>query len=179
MSAPQVFLSLAISLDGYIADQQGGVDWLQQCAPEADLSAFWTFFSSMDGLVIGSATYEQVLGFGDWPYQDKPCWVMSQRALTPAHDQVRITPQSPQQILAEADKLGLQRIWLVGGGKVNSAFEQAGLIDEYHVSIMPALLGQGVKLIDGLPSPALLSLVSCKMEISGVIATVYRRKAAQ
>ncbi len=63
-------LYIATSIDGYIARSDGNIDWLPSAEGEDD-SGYAEFYSSIDALVMGSTTYEQVLGFGDWAYPGK------------------------------------------------------------------------------------------------------------
>ena len=58
----QFILYVATSIDGYIARSDGSIDWLP--SPESD--DYGKFYDSIDIIVMGSKTYEQVLGFGDW-----------------------------------------------------------------------------------------------------------------
>ena len=61
---------LAVSLDGYIADRNGGVDWLNEI-PNPDQSdfGFAEFMKSIDAVVMGANTFRVVQSFGVWPYE--------------------------------------------------------------------------------------------------------------
>src|SRR3712207_517414 len=73
---PEVKLFIATSLDGFIADRDGGVDWL---FADGDYG-YAAFFDSIETLIMGRRTYEQVLGFGEWPYGEKPTYVFTRGA---------------------------------------------------------------------------------------------------
>jgi len=137
---------VACSLDGYIAAADGSVDWLSDFHSEGEDFGYAEFFESVDAMVMGSATYEQVLGFGDWPYGEKPCWVMSQRPIQAVRPEIAITGLGPAEILAEIEDHHLTRAWLVGGARAAGAFRAYGLIDEYLITVLPILLGDGVPL---------------------------------
>ena len=136
----------ACSLDGFIATVDGGVDWLSDFHVEGEDFGYADFFDSIDSMVMGSATYEQVLGFGDWPYGEKPCWVMSKRPIQAVRPEITVTGLSPAGILAEIEDHHLTRTWLVGGARAAGAFRANGLIDEYLITVLPTLLGDGVPL---------------------------------
>jgi dihydrofolate reductase len=137
---------VACSLDGFIATVDGGVDWLSEFHVEGEDFGYAKFFESVDAMVMGSATYEQVLGFGEWPYGDKLCWVMSQRPIQAVRPEITITALDPTGILAEIEDHHLTRAWLVGGARAAGAFRAHGLIDEYLITVLPTLLGDGVPL---------------------------------
>ena len=71
---------IATSLDGYIADKNGGIDWLHSIPnPENDDMGYVEFNNEIDALVMGRTTFETVLGFDvEWPY-DKPVFVLSNK----------------------------------------------------------------------------------------------------
>ena len=68
---------LAVSLDGYIADADGGVGWLGAFADEQEDRGYEAFVQSVDTVVMGGRTYRQVaeeLSPGAWPYEGLDCW---------------------------------------------------------------------------------------------------------
>lgn len=69
---PKIKLYIACSLDGYIAREDGSIDWLTkyEINPETDYG-YSEFYASIGTVLMGRKTYEQVLGFGDWPYEEK------------------------------------------------------------------------------------------------------------
>ena len=75
----EIVYYVACSLDGFIATRDAGVDWLSTVEAEGEDYGYREFFDGVDAMLMGSRTYEQVLGFGQWPYGDKRCVVFSQR----------------------------------------------------------------------------------------------------
>ena len=71
----KVTLFIACSVDGYIAREKGGIDWL---FTDNDYG-YKKFYSSIDTILTGRKTYEQALGFGEWPYPGKKCYVLSRK----------------------------------------------------------------------------------------------------
>ncbi|MGB3312692.1 MAG: hypothetical protein WBG32_02970 [Nodosilinea sp.] len=81
--ALDIVLYIATSLDGFIATPEGGIDWLAAIEiPEEDYG-YEAFYSSIDAIVMGRRTYDQVLSFGDWPYPGKPSYIMTHQPLSP------------------------------------------------------------------------------------------------
>ncbi|WP_346291535.1 dihydrofolate reductase family protein [Sphaerothrix gracilis] len=163
-------LYIATSLDGYIAKADGSIDWLPVPESEAD-QGYAEFYASVDALVMGAATYEQVLGFGDWPYPGKPTYVLTQRDRTAPRADIRFC-QSMSALLAATEPY--QRVWLVGGGWLASAFMQQNLVDEYVVTLVPRILGTGISLYQSVPEIE-LELVSAIPGALGLVTLHYQR----
>lgn len=173
-----VVLYIACSLDGYIATPDGGVAWLSAVEADGEDYGYRSLFDSVDALIMGSRTYEQILGFGDWPYEGKPCWVMSRRELKPAGTSICVTAEPVDSLLASLDAKGVKRVWLVGGSTVVNAFERDGLIDEYIISIVPLLLGEGMPLFSPARERRALKLIGNRSYESGLVQLHYRVQAA-
>lgn len=148
---------LASSLDGFIADESGGVAWLDEVDIDSADSSYDEFYSSIDGLMMGRATYDFIVDYGSWPYDDKPAWVVTTR---PVNALPGCNLQAAHDLRAawnEAASLGIQHLWIVGGGKLVSAMIQQKLLTHIQVTIMPVILGRGIALVDTLPSPQFLT----------------------
>lgn len=159
----------AASLDGYIAGPGDSLDWLTgytgsfeheaaEPSPMSDGGAYEDFYKGVRALVMGSATYEWILGHldlaggGGWPYGGKPCWVLSSRELpVPGGDgvDVRIADAPVEELYGEiAAAAGDGALWVVGGGGVASQFADAGRLDEVHLTVVPVVLGAGKRLFE-------------------------------
>jgi len=133
----------ASSLDGYIARNDGSIDWL--CGGNDSMEDYGHFIARVDCLVMGRSTYDKILGLGQWPYTGKPCYVMTH---TPPPDNpcgVEFVSQGVGAFL-KAATTKFNTIWLVGGAKLTEEFLGHGLIDEFNIFIMPLLLGNGIPL---------------------------------
>ncbi len=165
----------AISLGGAIARADGSIAWLDVFNEGGEDYGFAEFYSGIDALVMGSRTYEQVLGFDvPWPYGETPCHVMSRRALEAVVPTVHIHGGSPDALLEQMRAAGHRRVWLVGGGAVAGAFAARGAITEYHLASMPVVLGAGIPLVSELAEPVSLELIETKRFDSGVQLVRYR-----
>ena len=173
---PEIIYYVAASIDGYIATPDGGVDWLAPFEGGLEDYGYSAFYDSVDAILLGSRTYEQVLTFGDWPYPGKPSWVFSAREF-PVEPEVTFTHASPVEIAADLDAPGTRRAWLVGGAALASSFRNVGLITEYIISVMPVVLGGGIPLF-AKPGPReKLTLVSEMRYEDGVVQLTYQPDA--
>ncbi|HEX8746431.1 MAG TPA: dihydrofolate reductase family protein [Pyrinomonadaceae bacterium] len=141
-----VILYIAASLDGYIARKDGGIDWLSMVeTPETDYG-YADFYRTVDAIVVGSKTYEQALGFDQWPYPGKTTYVFTRRELTTDRDDVVFTSASPDAVISGIESKGLSRIWLIGGAELTASFLRLRLVDEFIISVIPIILGEGIPL---------------------------------
>ena len=72
MLLPEIVYYVATSIDGYIASPDGSVEWLSPYEGKGEDYGYTEFYDSVDGVLLGSRTYEKALSFGAWPYSDKP-----------------------------------------------------------------------------------------------------------
>lgn len=144
MTTGHVFI--AASLDGYIARPDGGLDWLMKQDVDGEDHGYKAFMDSVDGLIMGRATFETVLTFDEWSY-DKEVIVMS-RSLGPENipgtlkSKVRLSSQAPAEVMKSLDKEGWRRAY-VDGGELVQSFLRDGLIADIILTRIPILLGSG------------------------------------
>ncbi len=173
---------VAMSVDGFIADSDGGVGWLPtpDSVPAGEDFGFGAFYAGLDAVVIGSATYLQVLELTDgWPYANLEAVVMTRQPLQHTRDGlVRFSNADPQAVLADLRAKHQRDIWLVGGGALAASFAAQGLIDVYDVAIMPILLGTGVPFFgrDGASQTHPLQLAEQQTFSGGVLRLKYHKK---
>lgn len=176
MSENKITLYIAASVDGYIADEEGGVDWLEEFQTESDsdedVEGFSEFFETVDCLVMGSTTYEQVLDFGEWPYGNKPTYVFTHRSLSPATEAVQFVDDEIADLVPEI-RQQYNHVWLVGGAQLAQSFLQRREIDVIRLSFIPILLGEGIPLFSGEYDEQRLSLVDTTTRGSGIVEHHY------
>lgn len=165
----KVKLFIASSLDGYIARTDGSVDWL---FTDNDYG-YNNFYESVGVIIMGRKTYEQVLTFGDYPYQGKQSIVLSHSNAGQSDTHVRFLAGNVLEVIEELRRLLDQDIWLVGGAEVVREFMAAQLVDEIILSIVPIVLGSGIPLFLPLQVEQSFTLASFQPFDSGLVQLHY------
>lgn len=166
---PRVSCFIATSLDGFVAGPLGEIDWLFS---DGDYG-YAAFYASVDAVLMGRATYETSLTFGDWPYHGKRTIVLTNRPVQALSD-VEYRAGEVSHIIEQLSNDGTQHVWLIGGGDVVGQCRRAGVVDEWIISIHPVLLGDGLPLFPhGLPRQN-LELVRSESFASGLVQLHFR-----
>lgn len=162
---------IAASLDGFIATADGSVSWLE--AFQATDYGYAEFFAGIGTLVMGRATYDQVLAFGPWPYAGKRCLVLSRGGIAQPPAGVEAWKGDAASLAAHLATLP-ERIWVVGGGRLIAGLLAEGAIAEFDLFTMPVLLGRGIPLFAGGHPPAqTLRLLETRAWPNGVVRLRY------
>jgi dihydrofolate reductase len=139
---------IATSLDGYIARNNGSIDWLAEIPnPENSDYGFSDFLDRIDAIVMGRNTFETVVGFGQWPY-NKPVFVLSStmKEVPAAYtDKAEIVSGDIMGILETLNQKNYRNLYIDGGATIQS-FVDLDLIDEMIITRVPILLGKGIPL---------------------------------
>lgn len=170
---------IATSIDGYIADKDGGLDWLHMVPnPDGKDLGFRSFMDRMDALVMGRNTFETVLNFDvPWPY-DKPVFVLSNRLqeIPESHkDKAYLVKGELMDVIKEIHKQGFYHLYIDGGTTINS-FLSEDLIDEMVLTTIPVLLGGGAPLFSDFSNSLAFDLVSSVVSLDHITQRTYRRK---
>ncbi len=172
-AVPARVVYIAASLDGFIAAPGGSVAWLDSFQ-QADYG-YDRFSESVGTVVAGRTTYEQVLGFGEWPYAGKRTVVLTSRALdNGAPEKVEAwTGGAATLAAASADWDEGGRVWIMGGASVVAAFLDLGAVEEMELFVMPCLLGDGVRLFRRGRRPTHAALREATPYPNGVVRLRY------
>lgn len=142
----EIILYLAMSSDGFIADKEGGVSWLDKYNNGTEDCGYNKFYNSIDAIVFGKNTYNQVLTFGPWPYPGKISYIFADKNTIPANKDIEIVDKDIPTLIKHLEAKGVKKLWLMGGAQLIDSFEKLGLIDEYIFTITPDKLETGVAL---------------------------------
>ena len=169
---------IGVSLDGYIADKKGDLDFLQSVPnPEHHELGFPEFMDSIDALLMGRKTYETVVGFGgDWPYS-KPVFVLSNSLTSlPEHlkGTVELVNGPIEEIVQQLNQRGFENLY-IDGGKLIQSFLQKDMIDELIISQIPILLGGGTPLFGVLQSHLTFEHVETEVLLDAIVRSHYKR----
>ncbi len=166
----KVKLQLAMSLDGYIARSDGSVDFLD--AMHENLTEdFNTFVESIDTIIMGRGTYEVMLGFGEIPFQNKKIIIMTSKDLEVKQENIIISDMKIEDVVEKESG----NIWLFGGAKLIQSFVNLDLVDEFHIVVVPKIIGSGIPLF--LENKRMEQLKLEKVNQYGdLVMIVYKRK---
>lgn len=169
-------LYIAMSLDGFIADERGGVDWLTGQEETDSGDSYSKFVQTVDTVVMGWNTYHQIvtkLSPETWVYQGLQSYVITHRACE-EREEIAFTDKMPGDLIRELKAREGKDIWICGGADVVRQLVREDLIDRYHISLIPTLLGRGIRLFDGGDKEIRLKLLetgSC----NGIAELIYVR----
>lgn len=171
MTQTDVVASLAVSLDGYVAQSDGNVDFLQKY-PLEDFD-FDTFTDTIGALIMGSTTYLQALQWG-WMWGDRPTTVLTTRTGLPVPDgaDIRFSDSPTARVITTFSSEIPKRLWVFGGGKVITDGLVGGAIDTLDITVMPEALGGGVPLFTD-PYGGPMRLIDTTAYPNGAIRLVY------
>jgi len=146
---------IATSLDGFIADLNGGIEWLHSIEnPEGNDMGYGPFMNGIDALLMGITTFETVCSFDmDWPY-DKPVFVLSNSLQSVPDEYVgkaEVVKGALAEVIQEINNRGFQNLYIDGGRTIQSLLRE-DMIDEMTITLIPILLGGGIPLFGELPA---------------------------
>lgn len=168
---------IATSLDGFIAREDGALDWLPGVGSPlpAEDHGYDAFIATIDVLIMGRHTFEQVLTFGAWPYGSRKVIVLATRPVTVPSQQaemVEVMQAAPSEVVSRLAARGYQHAY-VDGGRTIQRFLAAGLIQRLVITQVPVLLGRGRPLFGLLPHDQPLRHVATRAFPSGLVQSEY------
>ena len=167
---------IATSVDGFIARENGSVDWLptEESVGSEDYG-YQEFMSSVDALVMGRNTYELVLSFGSWPYCEKPIIVLSNHKVEIPENvakTVSVMSAIPSEVVQRLAERGYKHLY-IDGGKTIRGFLREGLIQRLIITKVPILIGSGISLFGALPHDIRLRHLETLQFDSGLVQSKY------
>jgi len=172
---------IATTLDGFIARENGELDWLPGSDGEVPIGSenedfgFNAFMYSIDAIVMGRNTYELVLLSGQWPYGKKKVIVLSSTLRNLADgvpDTVELKSGLPDDLYIYLNKLGVKHLYVDGGITIQS-FLNSGLIDEVIITRVPVLIGKGIPLFGALNNDKQLKHIGTQAYKNGFVQSKY------
>lgn len=174
----KIILFIAMSLDGYIADGNGGVGWLEgQSENEENIDTYSSFIKDVDTVIMGWNTYHQIvteLSPSEWVYDDLTSYVLTHRKLA-STDRIIFTNKDTCELVNELKGRPGKSIWICGGANIAQQLTEADLIDEYYISVIPTILGSGIRLFGRTPREIKLKLTATQV-YNGITELIYTRR---
>ena len=172
-----VVLFIAMSLDGYIADGNGRVDWLMGQDEDAETAdSYMDFVKTIDTVIMGWRTYHQVtteLSPGEWVYENLQSYVITHRAC-PSADNITFTSAAPCSLVEKLKAKEGKDIWICGGADIIRQLMEQNLIDMYRISVIPIILGDGIRLFPHCGKEIKLRLAAVSSS-NGITELIYQK----
>lgn len=171
----KVILYIATSLDGYIAKPNDNLDFLSIVEKEGEDYGYASFIKSVDTVVLGRKTYDWIIAHvPEFHHADKKTYIITRTARPDAGNITFYTEDLKDLILKLKSETG-KNIFIDGGAEIVNELLKENLIDEFVISIIPILVGDGIKLFkDGRPEQK-LTLISTKQFETGLTQLHYKR----
>jgi dihydrofolate reductase len=167
----------ACSLDGYLTDRNGAIDWLHHSKDVEQIMA--KSWATVDTIVFGRKTWEFAAAQGGGPdggMSGVKAYVMS-RTLTkaPAKGVELVSTDAGEFVRTLKSQPG-KDIIVMSGGNLATSLLRAGVIDEVGFNIHPVLLGAGVPAFLDPGERVKLELNECRALHGGCVLVTYRVK---
>ncbi|MDX9880821.1 MAG: dihydrofolate reductase family protein [Prolixibacteraceae bacterium] len=152
----KVILFIAMSLDGYIAKPDDDISFLSMVGQEGEDYGYASFVKNVDTVIWGRRTYEKVLSFGvEFPHAGRNVFVMTSKPLQD-YGPVRFYSGSVKELIERLKRQDGKNIYVDGGSVLVNEMLRYQLIDEFYISVIPILLGDGIPLFrKGIPEQKL------------------------
>lgn len=169
------YVNIAASIDGYIATQDGGIDWLPDISDSQDDYGFEEFLEKIDAIIMGRKTYEKVLSFGIWPYTKKVFVLTTSLREVPENlvGKVEYISGDIEEIVGELNNKGFKNLYIDGGQTIQS-FLKKNMIDELIITRIPIILGKGIPLFGSLEKPIKIKEVETKVINKTIVTNTYK-----
>lgn len=168
---------IASSVDGYIAQPNDDLSFLKRVEKEGEDYGYSEFIQTIDTIILGRTTYDWVTKNVPGHYGAKRTFVITHQE-KPAEGNVTFYSGSLTELVAQLKNEDSQKyIFCDGGASIVNQLLQHDLVDELTISLIPVLLGDGVKLFaDGRPEQV-LQLESAKSFDTGLVQIHYKRSS--
>lgn len=174
----KVILYISTSIDGFIADKVGSVDWIngQDENDESDYG-YNNFIKNIDTVILGHNTYRQIveeLSPKDWIYKELNSYVFTKKNLSDKEN-IKFINEDIISFIKKLKKQEGKDIWICGGANIVNQLVKENIIDEYHITIIPIIVGNGIRLFIENDINIKLRLKESKVE-NGIITNIYVKR---
>jgi len=173
----KVILYIAMSFDGYIAKRDGDLSFLSIVEKEGENYGYTDFVKTVDTVIVGRKTYDKILSMGyAFPHSDKDTYIIT-RTSRPSVGSVKFYTGSLNDLVARLKSTDGKHIFVDGGAEIVNELLKDNLIDEFYISVIPVLLGDGISLFKSGRPVIGLKLISSKSFEKGLVQLHYKREA--
>lgn len=171
-------LFIAMSLDGYIAKPNDNLDFLKLVEKEGEDYGYANFTATIDTLIIGRITYDYVvkhIGEEHYANGERDVYIIT-RTPQPNKGRTIFYNGDLAELVRKLKSENGKNIYCDGGAEVINELLKHDLVDEFIISVIPILLGEGVRLFKNGRPEQNLELISSKSFDTGLVQLHYRRK---
>lgn len=173
-----VVLYISVSLDGFIADNNAGVEWIEGQDENYNSDyGYDNFIRNIDTVILGYNTYRQIteeLSPDEWVYKGLISYVFTSKKYKDTNEIKFVNEDITLFIEALKEQHG-KDIWICGGADIANQCMKSNIIDEYHITTIPVILGKGIRLFEDDNPQIKLRLKELKQE-NGLIESVYVKR---
>ena len=171
-----IVLFIAASADGFIADPNGNIDFLNMAELPGEDYGYAAFTASVDTVILGRKTYDKVLSMGvDYPHRDKNVFVFSRSERAP-QGHIRFVGEAPASFAASLKQIPGKDIYCDGGAEIVHQLLEANLIDRIILTTIPVNLHVGIALFPEGRMPKGFALKEERHYLKGIIQQVFARE---
>lgn len=174
----KVILYISQSLDGFIADGKGNVDWISGNNEDYDSDyGYENFIKDIDTVILGANTYKQIkneLSPNNWVYENLQSYILTNEKITDTAN-IKYVNINIKELINRLQQENGKNIWICGGANLVNQCLKENLIDEYQITTIPIILGNGIRLFAKNNKEIKLNLKEIKEE-NGLITGIYIKK---
>jgi dihydrofolate reductase len=173
----KIILYIAASIDGYIADTHGTVEWLEDFPITEEMNyGYKEFVASVDTVLMGGRSYREVLNMeAIGHYKNQQIYVVTHGWTEKMTDNVNFITDNIIDHIRELRNDNGKNIWLFGGGELTAMLLAADLVDEMQISYIPVILGKGIPLFPEQSQKSKWKLAENTAYNSGILMVKYEK----
>lgn len=172
----KVIVYIAASIDGYIAREDGNIDWLSVVEMPDEDYGYKAFTETIDTVIMGRKTYEKVLSFGiPYPHADKKSYIITRTLTQSPQPEIIFYDGNVADLISQLKSESGKNIFIDGGAQLVHSLLREQLVDELIVSTIPVLLGGGIRLFQGGFPEQKFHTINAQSFSSGLVQVHYSR----
>lgn len=166
-------LFIAMSLDGYIAKPDGDISFLDEMNQEDEDYGYSAYMETIDTIILGRKTYDKIRSMGvENPYGNRDVYVLTRTQREKSGKTIFYSADLKELAMALKSKTG-KNIYCDGGAEIVQQLLNLDLIDEMTISIVPVILGDGIRLFSESIPEKKLKLTDEKTYPKGLVKLHY------
>ena len=174
----KVILYISQSLDGFIADNKGSVDWIiGNNKKYISDYGYENFIKNIDTVILGANTYKQIkneLSPDKWVYENLQSYVLTNEKIKDTEN-IKYVNMNIEELINKLKQEKGKDIWICGGANLVNQCVKENLIDEYQITTVPVILGNGIRLFEKNNKKINLEIKEIKEE-NGLIMGIYIKR---